>query len=276
VWGGRTLETRYHRRLPDGPVGESWELVDRPEAVSRVASGPLAGLDLHSLWVEQPTLFGPLTAPRSSRFPLLIKLLDCAETLSVQVHPDARAAAALGGEPKSEVWIVLEAAPGAELYAGLRRGTARTAFEAALDRGGREVVPMLHRLSPAGGDMMRIPAGRLHAIGAGNLLCEIQQNSDTTYRIYDWDRRGLDGRPRPLHLEASLRCIDFEDFEPGLEPRDAGPIEVLEAPRVRLERIAVDRPLRLAGAAPGGGGARGRGGGGLRGGGGRCGAGRAC
>lgn len=246
VWGGRTLEARLGRTLPPGPVGESWELVDRAEANSKVESGPLRGISLHTLWTEAPHLFDlglESRAKRPERFPLLIKLLDCRERLSVQVHPDEEAAAELGGESKHELWVFLETAPDAEVFAGLRAHVRRETFEEALTRGGSAVVPLLKRFRPLPGDCMFMPAGRLHAIGAGVLLCELQSNSDTTFRVYDWDRRGLDGRPRPLHTAQSLRSIHFGAPEARLE-RTALP-ELLAHP-FRVERLHPTAPFRFS------------------------------
>lgn len=214
VWGGRQLETVYDKRLPPaGSIGESWEIVDRPEAQSVVRSGALRGRTLQQLWTEnRPEIFGEL--PDAPRFPLLVKLLDAQEKLSVQVHPPAGIASELGGEPKTEFWYIAHAAPAAELYVGLRKGSGRAEFEAALCEGA--VADHVHRLAVKTGDAMFLPSGRVHAIGAGNLIVEIQQNSDTTYRVFDWNRLGGDGRPRKLHIEESLRCIDFGDCQPAL------------------------------------------------------------
>lgn len=214
VWGGRRLETVYGKRLPPGsPIGESWEIVDRPGAQSVVRFGALRGRTLQQLWIEnRPEIFGD--PPEAPRFPLLVKLLDAREKLSVQVHPPARIASELGGEPKTEFWYVADAAPGAELYVGLRKGSGRTEFEKALREG--VLGDHVHRLMVQTGDAMFLPSGRVHAIGAGNLIVEIQQNSDTTYRVFDWNRPGTDGQPRKLHIEESLRCIDFDDCQPAL------------------------------------------------------------
>lgn len=219
VWGGRRLETVLGKPLPPGTViGEAWEIVDRPEAQSvACGDGPLAGRTLHELWSgpDRVRLFGGRAAAWGDRFPLLIKILDCEDTLSVQVHPPAGIAAALGGEPKTEMWVILAASPGAHLFAGLRAGVTRASFEAAL-RGGEDVSALLERIDSAPGDVMFLPSGRIHAIGGGNLIVEIQQNSDTTYRVYDFDRPGLDGKPRELHVDQSLAAIDWDDVEPGL------------------------------------------------------------
>ena len=154
---------------------------------------------------------------RAGDFPLLIKILDAQEKLSLQVHPPAATAAALGGEPKTEMWYIAEAAPGAELYVGLKRGVTRAEFERKNQGWHRGRV--LSSGERAAGDAMFLPSGRVHALGAGLVIFEIQQNSDTTYRVFDWNRLGLDGKPRELHIPQSLASIDFNDFEPSLVPR---------------------------------------------------------
>ncbi len=217
VWGDRRLESLYGKRLPTGAtIGESWEIVDRPEAQSVVHDGPLRGLTLHELWAQRRVeIFGDkLAAHPAERFPLLCKLLDCRERLSVQVHPPSSIAASLGGEPKTEMWFIANAAPDAEVFAGLRAGVSREDFEQALLAG--QVAEKIHRLPTQTGDAIFIPSGRVHAIGAGNVIVEIQQNSDTTYRVFDWNRAGLDGQPRALHLAESMLSIDFDDHEPSL------------------------------------------------------------
>ena len=217
VWGGRTLETLYGKSLPPGePIGESWEIVDREEAQSVVKEGPFAGKTLHQLWVDHHReIFGADPGPGvPARFPLLYKLLDAAQTLSVQVHPPEEIARELNEEPKSELWYVAECQPGSSLYAGIHRGVGRKEFVEALGDG--SVADKICRLPVKPGDAIFIPSGRIHAIGAGNLIVEIQQNSDTTYRVFDWNRAGLDGNPRTLHIAESMRSIDFSDFEPSL------------------------------------------------------------
>ena len=215
VWGGRNLERLYQKPLPAGKViGESWEISDRPEAVSVIANGPLAGKTLRWLMEEHRRDVLGSSADAAGRFPLLVKILDAQETLSVQVHPPAGIAAELGGEPKTEMWFITDASPEAALYVGLKQGVTRAQFEQKIADG--TVAECLPRLPVKTGDAMFLPSGRLHAIGAGNVLFEIQQNSDTTYRVFDWNRTGLDGQPRPLHVAPSLASIDFEDIEPRL------------------------------------------------------------
>jgi mannose-6-phosphate isomerase len=215
VWGGRRLESVFGKRLPAGKqIGESWEIVDRPEAQSVVRHGPLRGQTLHQLWLEhRAEIFGD-DVPNSPRFPIFAKLLDAQEKLSLQVHPSAKVAAALGGEAKSEIWYFVAADPGAEIHAGLRRGVQQSQFEQAAHNGA--ATNLVHRLEVKAGDAFFVPSGRLHAIGAGNLLVEIQQNSDTTYRVFDWDRAKATGRSRELHLAQAMQAINFQDVEPKL------------------------------------------------------------
>jgi mannose-6-phosphate isomerase len=239
VWGGRSLQATLGRVLPPGgPIGESWEIVDRPEAQSIVSRGRFAGRTLRTL-IEQQAAFvmGP-EWPAEKRFPLLVKWLDCQERLSLQVHPPAGVAGELGGEPKTENWFIAETAPGAHLLAGLRRGVSRESFARAL-ADGPALEGCVHRFPVAAGDSILIPSGRIHAIDAGNLILEIQQNSDTTYRVYDWGRTGLDGRPRTLHVAESLRSIAWDDFEPA--PVRAAPISeiVAECAEFRIRRVVL-------------------------------------
>lgn len=214
IWGGRRLELLYGKQLPaEKRIGESWELVDRAEEQSIVANGALCGSSLHDLWLQhRAAVFGEVDD--AERFPLLIKLLDAQEKLSLQVHPPPHAAAELDGEPKTEFWYIADARPGADLYVGLKKHSSRDHIEQALETG--TVEEHVHRISVRTGDAMFLPSGRMHAIGAGNVIVEIQQNSDTTYRVFDWNRVDESGTPRELHVEESLRSIDFEDFEPAL------------------------------------------------------------
>lgn len=214
VWGGRKLQEWLNRRLPsDQPFGESWEMVDRPEAQSVIREGAFAGITLGELWSQRRAeVFG--AEARGERFPLLLKILDATQDLSIQVHPPQSAAAALNGEPKTEMWYVAHAMPGAKLYAGLKTGVTREDVETAIRDG--SLSEKVHEIEVKTGDCLFIPSGRIHAIGAGLLIYEIQQNSDTTYRVFDWNRTGLDGKPRELHVEESLQSIDFADIEPGV------------------------------------------------------------
>jgi len=224
VWGGRLLEFRFGRNLPDAvnPYGESWEISARPEADSIVMTkGDLEGRTLSQIWADQTlrkAIFGP-RCPNEEQFPLLCKILDCREKLSIQVHPPGEVAARLKGEPKTEMWYVAHAEKEAELYVGVKAGGTAETFRSALQNG--SVEEQVHTLYPKKGDHILIESGRLHAIGSGFLIYEIQQNSDTTYRVYDWNRVGLDGKRRQLHVEESMLCIDFNDIEPKLDSSES-------------------------------------------------------
>jgi len=177
----------------------------------------LQGRTLHWLMQHCPAgLLGPRhTFP--ARFPLLIKIIDARHTLSLQVHPPAAVAARLGGEPKTEMWYVARAGPKGELFVGLKKGVTRAEFERKL--ASQTVAQCFHRIPVQEGDAMFLPSGRVHALGAETVIFEIQQNSDTTYRVFDWNRMDLDAKPRELHVPQSLASIDFADFEPALLPR---------------------------------------------------------
>ena len=221
VWGGRELERVYGRPLPAPgvPYGESWEIVDREREQSVVDHGALAGTSLHELWsTRREEIFGAGCGGHE-RFPILIKVLDARDDLSIQVHPPVSMAVELGGEPKTEMWFIADCEPGAKLYVGLKHGVTKAGFEHAIASG--TVADCVHAVTPRPGDSIFIASGRLHAIGAGFLIHEIQQNSDTTYRVFDWNRVGLDGNPRDLHVAQSLASIDFNDFEPAMD-RPAG------------------------------------------------------
>ena len=215
IWGGRRLGELYQKPIPSAKsIGESWEIVDRGDENSVVANGPLAGTTLRSLMEKYRREMLGDAADSAGRFPLLIKILDAREKLSLQVHPPAYKALDLGGEPKTEMWYVADAAPDAELFAGLKRGVTRAEFEQRLRQGC--VQECFHRLPVQRGDAMFLPSGRVHALGSGNVIFEVQQNSDTTYRVFDWNRLDANGRARDLHVEKSMASIDFEDFEPVL------------------------------------------------------------
>ena len=250
VWGGRNLERLYQKPLPVGnPIGESWEISDRPEGVSVIANGPLAGQTLRWLMENHRQEVLGASASPAGPFPVLIKILDAQETLSLQVHPPAAVAASMGGEPKTEMWIITDATPAAALYVGLKNGVTRADFEERITNG--TVADALHRLPVKVGDTMFLPSGRLHAIGAGNVLFEIQQNSDTTYRVFDWNRVGLDGSPRELHVQQSLASINFDDVEPPLIPNKYSRNEVfavkylLDDPLFRVDACQVKRGKRF-------------------------------
>jgi mannose-6-phosphate isomerase len=238
IWGGRKLKAYFNRSLPDDvSIGESWEMVDREDVQSIVSSPKFQGASLHEIWTNyREEIFG--AGYDSARFPVLIKILDASDVLSVQVHPPLHQIRDHLEEPKDEFWYFVAAEQGAGIYAGLKYGTRKSDFEAALTTG--NVADHLHRIATKPGGFICVPSGRLHAIDAGNLIFEIQQNSDTTYRVFDWNRPGLDGRPRQLHIEDSLRCIDFDDFAPALSESDREALVAWQA--FRVDRWRIDRP----------------------------------
>ncbi len=218
IWGGRNLETKLGRTIPPGIVAESWEISGHFSASTKVNNGSLSGKTLPEvlelLGVE---LVGARAQamPGRGKFPLLIKLLDANKPLSVQVHPsDEYANIHENGElGKTEMWYILDAEPGAHLIYGLKPKVTPELFREKLEAGNLE--PCLHKLPVKAGDAIFIPSGSIHAIMDGILLAEIQQNSNTTYRVYDWNRVGADGQARPLHIDKAIDVINFEQVEPG-------------------------------------------------------------
>lgn len=202
VWGGRRLETVMRKHLPTAePYGESWEMHDS----AKVANGALAGQTLAEvLAVYGADLIGMVSDPKEG-MPLLIKLLDASDWLSVQVHPDDAQARELEGEPrgKTEAWYVVAAEPDAKLVIGVVPDASREEVAEAIQASRLEEMLVYEPVEAD--DVLYIPAGTIHALGPGVLVYEIQQSSDTTYRLYDWGRMGLDGKPRPLHIEKSLK-----------------------------------------------------------------------
>lgn len=233
IWGGRRLGTVLSKPIDEGDdYAESWELADHDDDVSIVCDGPLTGTTLRELvFHRRAELFGPHAAS-VKQFPLLVKFLDARQNLSVQVHPDdALGKELVGDNGKTEAWVVLEAEPGSSIYAGLKRGVTREMLEEGIKSG--EVEPLLHRFEPSAGDCVMVHAGTAHAIGAGVLLAEIQQSSDATFRVFDWNRVDAAGRPRELHIEQAMRCIDF----------DRGPVDPIAPKSYVMEDGVVREPL---------------------------------
>ena len=239
IWGGRTLESLGRTLPPEGPIAESWEIAAHKDGTSAVSNGPYAGKPLTAV---QEALGLDLIGSSSAwalerdKFPLLVKLLDASRPLSVQVHPrDDYALAHEGNElGKTEMWVVLAAEPGAELILGVKEGATPQAFRQGILDG--ELEPYLHRVPVKKGDHVCVPAGTLHAIMGGILIAEIQQNSNTTYRVYDWNRVGADGRPRPLHIDKALDVINFDQVEPSLQAAAL----IREEEGVRRERLCAN------------------------------------
>lgn len=210
VWGGRALSS-YGIDLPEGAIGEGWMIADHPNGTTRVRNGQFAGLGLDMLREQYGAdLLGTKgISDENGRFPLLVKLLDCNDDLSVQVHPDDHYAGLPEGElGKTEMWYVLSAKPDASIIYGLNPGINREELAKAISED--RIMDCLQRVPVEAGDSFYIPAGTVHALCAGVVVAEIQQNSDTTYRLYDYKRPGLDGKLRELHIEDSLNVIAYE------------------------------------------------------------------
>jgi len=232
LWGGRRLAGLLTAPLPDGPVGEAWILSDREDHQSRVADGPLKGRSIAELLEQCPEQMMGKLAGRFQRFPLLLKFLDAREMLSVQVHP-------AGDAGKTEAWVVLEAEAKGRIYAGLKPGTTEADLRGALANG--TVADRLACFTPTPGDAVFLPGGTIHSLGGGIVVFEIQQNSDVTFRLYDWNHvEAKTGKPRALQVDQALASIDFAGCSGGL----VTPVVEATAP-VRRERIFACDYFRL-------------------------------
>lgn len=244
VWGGKRLKTVYGRADAPVPCSEAWELSDRDEGMSVVAYGPLRGVTLRQLMQQRGTeIAGSIWEnTKSAVFPLLIKILDAGERLSVQVHPDEETAKLYEGEPKTEVWYVLDADKDSYVYTGLKKDVNRNIVEHALKDGTIEAI--LNKIPLKPHTAIYVPGGRIHAIGGGCLLLEIQQNSNTTYRLYDWNRVDKSGKPRELHIKQALQAIRWNDDRPVcLQPallensKNNKVWEILTCPYFKVKRM---------------------------------------
>ena len=249
IWGGRRLETVMGKKLgPGDDFSESWEIVDHGKDQSVVDTGPLHGRSLSQLVTQHGIeLLG--THASQKHFPLLFKFLDAHRSLSVQVHPDDAAAALLDRPDlgKTEAWVVVHAEPGSVVYAGLKHGFDRAALQREVNRGTTELC--LHRIEPKVGDCIFIPAGVVHALGAGLVVAEIQQASDTTFRLFDWNRLGADGKPRALHIQQAMETIDYDIgpiFPQQPQPTDRGHVQrLVDCDKFVLERWQFNRPQTI-------------------------------
>ncbi|MGA2433991.1 MAG: type I phosphomannose isomerase catalytic subunit [Bryobacteraceae bacterium] len=243
LWGGRRLAGLLDAPLPgDGPIGEAWLLSDRDDHPSRVADGPLKGRTIAQLLEQFPEQVMGKLAGRFHRFPLLLKFLDAREMLSVQVHPaDTRTDLLPPGETgKTEAWVVLEVGTKSRIYAGLKPGTTEADLRQALPNG--EVPDLLACFTPKPGDAVFLPAGTVHSLGGGIVVFEVQQNSDVTFRLYDWNHvDAKTGKPRALQVNQALACIDFGKCAGGL----SAPVVEATAP-VKRERLFHCEQFRLS------------------------------
>ena len=250
-WGGRAIGRFLGKNVPAGePIGESWEVSDHPTHASALATGSWYGQTLRQLMQAHRSELLGSAAARYERFPWLIKLLDANETLSVQVHPDEDAVKTLwpGECAKSECWLVLDARPGSHIYAGLKPGVGPAEFRAALQAGA--VANCLHRFEPRPGDFVSLPAGTVHALGGGLLVAEVQQTSDATFRLFDWNRRDAHGNPRKLHIEEGLASIHWQQgpIDPiATAAEDDRLLELLSCPHFSVAFIHQRRSFQLGG-----------------------------
>ncbi|MDG1573180.1 mannose-6-phosphate isomerase [Robiginitalea sp. M366] len=247
LWGGEKLRTVLGKDCKGDRIGESWEVSGVPGDVSVVAEGPYAGRDLQDL-VDTfgAQLLGQAVLDRFGReFPILIKYIDARQDLSIQLHPDdALARQRHNSFGKTEMWYVMDADPGAELIVGFNRDVTREEYQQALDAG--KLTDLLHYQAVEPGDGYFINAGKIHAIGAGILLAEIQQSSDVTYRVYDFDRRDAEGNLRELHTEQALDAMDYQqkdDFRLEYSPKANQPQTLAATPYFTTEFLKLDQPL---------------------------------
>lgn len=234
IWGGQRLRKLFGKALPQGvAIGESWELSGLPGDTTILENGPLAGKTLSE---AIKTHSKPITGldRLTGEFPLLIKLLDAQDVLSVQVHPDADACKRMGqGAPKTECWYIIQADPGAVIYKGFKPGTTRQQFEEAVRNGVCD--QLLNKVLVQPGECHFIPSGTCHAIGAGLVIAEIQQPSDTTYRVFDWNRADAQtGKPRQLHIHQAIECSNFELPPDILTVKSVG--RLVDVPEFRVDK----------------------------------------
>ena len=246
IWGGRKLADDFGYRIPDGPIGECWAISAHPNGDCVIAEGAWEGKHLSELWDEHRELFGDL---EGDRFPLLVKIIDAKDNLSVQVHPDDAYAGEHenGSLGKRECWYVLAADPGTQIVIG-QRAHDRAELAAMIEEGRWD--DMLNLVPCNVGDFFPIEPGTVHAIQGGTLILETQQSSDVTYRVYDYDRVGDDGKPRPLHIEQSLDVVDYEQQAPASGEVTAaevdGVTELMECPNFVVDRVRVEGEKNVA------------------------------
>jgi mannose-6-phosphate isomerase len=251
IWGGRKFETSLGRALDPGEnYAESWEICDHATDQSVVCHGPLAGVTLAELVARHGRELLGRNHPQP-RFPLIAKFLDARQTLSVQVHPNDAQAARLNppDSGKTEAWVILEADAEGQIYAGLKPGVDRPTLEHAVRNG--LCADCLHSFHPQAGDCVFLPAGTVHSMGAGLLAAEIQQSSDTTFRLFDWNRPGPDGKPRPLHIEQGLQVVNYEigpvNPQQAQATDRAGASRLVACDKFMLDRFTFDAPRDIGG-----------------------------
>ena len=242
VWGGSRIARKYSRNIGESTIAESWEISDRKEGMSIVLNGSYKGKTLHDLVVDLgEDLLG--RGKKFTHFPLLLKIIDAQENLSIQVHPDDVSAPRLGGEAKSEMWVLLEKGT---VYAGFKEDINEAALYRAIES--NQVEPLLNKLDLDEKEAVYIPGGRVHSICAGSLIYEVQQNSNTTYRLYDWGREG-----RELHLKNGIDAIDWKKKGdekliplPKIGDQEHEVFHYLRSPYFSVDRLKVFNKLEIA------------------------------
>ena len=248
LWGGTRIPETFNRNVPEGIYAESWEISDHADGMSIISNGELTGISIHEIIEKNPQeVMG--TATEGHQFPLLIKLIDAKQKLSVQVHPNDQTAATFGGEAKTEMWYMLGDNP-ALVYCGLNKGVTHESFQEAINNEtiGDSICPVPVKKE----DAILVRGGRVHAIAEGCLILEIQQNANTTYRLFDWDRVGADNQPRELHINQAFKVINFDDTENALvEPKvlvdseNFQCLEILKCEYFQLEKLTFSAPLEV-------------------------------
>lgn len=234
IWGGQDLKTAFDKAIPaDVKIGESWELADLPLDKSQIVNGEFAGETIDAVLNKYPEEF---TGDANYRgpFQMLIKILDAQQDLSLQVHPDLETCKKTGkGDPKTECWYIVAAKPGASIYKGLKPGVTREKFEQAVKDG--SCAELLEKIEVNVGDCHFLPSGTAHAIGAGLLIAEIQQPSDTTYRVFDWNRvDSVTGKPRELHIEDAIESTHFDSSKDCLSVENSG--RLVSSPEFKVDK----------------------------------------
>ncbi|WP_171026073.1 MULTISPECIES: type I phosphomannose isomerase catalytic subunit [unclassified Clostridium] len=250
-WGGQALREKLNKPLPEGEkIGESWELSTLEQCPSRVSEGEFTGMRLGAVLTRfGKKAVGSEAAQKGVELPLLVKFLDAQGKLSVQVHPDEAAARALGGAAKTEAWYVVDCKPDAQLVYGLKPGTGAEDLRRAIERG--QVQEVLEWIPVKPGDVLFVPAGLVHALGEGILVYEIQQSSDTVYRVYDWDRKNPDGSSRELHISQALQSVKTGAAPrvgaggPALQTEGATRTLLAACKAFALEKLEVESALEM-------------------------------
>ncbi len=247
-WGGTRILKTFNRKEPEGIYAESWDISDHTDGMSVISNGPLAGKTLRQILQDSPKeIMG--TSVEGTRFPLLIKLIDSKQKLSIQVHPSDQTVAQFGGEAKTEMWYLMSKKP-TQVYCGFNEGVTKERFKESIEKGTSE--EMVRTIPVKKDSVVLVRGGTVHAIDKGCLILEIQQNSNTTYRTYDWGRVDKDGKSRDLHIDQAFNVINWnDDYNPLVEPTllvDTETFqcsELLSCKHFRVEKLSFSAPFEV-------------------------------